>query len=170
MHALRTALSGALLFGVFAHDAHATSGDGAGFGPVVGITWNGSLSLGWEASGSYAGPILRLVMGGSYQVRRADSDPIYFHYIAWEPWLFAGGTLGAAVTDEPDVQVLYGLWEGYAQDLGDPLFDDELDYVDDNTRNHWVLSLSVGWRGVGKTQQFYFTPKVWRIRGWDFFT
>jgi hypothetical protein len=170
MHALRSAVSGALLLAVFAHDAHAASGNGAGLGPVVGITWNGSLSLGWEVSGSYGVPILRLALGGSYQLHRADGDPSYFHYLAWEPWIFAGGTLGVAATDGPDAQVVYGLWGGYAEDLGDAFFDGELDYLNDETQNHWILSLSIGWRGIGKTQQFYFTPKVWRMRGWDFFT
>jgi hypothetical protein len=151
-------------------DASAGSGDGAGIGPVIGITWNGSLSLGWEIGGGFGVPILRLSMGGSYQAYRAGDDPAYFHYVAWEPWLYVGGTVGLALTDEPPVRVLYGLWEGIAQDLGDPLLQEDYDFLDDDTRLHWLLTLSIGWRGTGGTQQFYFTPKIWRIQGWDFFT
>jgi hypothetical protein len=65
--------------------------------------------------------------------------------------------------------VLYGMWEGYAVDAGEPLLEGSMLYLDDNTRFRWVLSLSVGWRGMGDTQQFYVSPKVWRIKGWDFF-
>jgi hypothetical protein len=163
--------SAALALWLFTPDALAESGQGAGLGPVIGVTWNGSLSLGWELGGSFAGAtVLRLSMGGSYQLHRGQNDPGYFHYLAWEPWVYVGGTVGLALTDEREVRMIYGLWEGWAQDLGDPLFDASYDFLDDDTRQHWVFSLSLGWRGMGKTQQFYLTPKVWRIQGWDFFT
>lgn len=153
-----------------AEDAGAASGDGVGLGPVVGITWRGSVSLGWELSGSYRSPLLRLATGGSYQPWRAEGDPKSVHYLAWEPWLFAGATVGLAVTDELEGRFLYGLWAAYAQDLGDPLFDSELDFVDDDVGYQWVLSLSIGWRGIGGTQQFYLAPKLYRYQGFDFFT
>jgi hypothetical protein len=163
--------SAGLALSLLAADARAESGQGAGLGPVIGVTWKGSLSLGWELGGSLGGaPVLRLSMGGSYQLFRDEGDPQYFHYLAWEPWIYVGGTVGLVLTDEPRAQFLYGLWEGWAQDLGDPLFDANYDFLDDDTSLHWVLTLSVGWRGSGRTQQFYLTPKVWRIQGWDFFT
>jgi hypothetical protein len=179
MHARRrllvpSALSSAALFTLLVLalplDARADSGDGVGFGPVLGITTNGSLSLGWELSGSYRLPLVRLALGGSYQLEREGDDPRYFHYAAWEPWVYVGGTLGAALTDGGEGRVVYGLWEAYAQDLGDPLFDANYNYLDDDEGPHWILSLSIGWRGIGGTQQFYFTPKIWRFQGWDFFS
>lgn len=153
-----------------ATQARAESGDGAGFGPVLGVTTDGSVSLGWELSGSYRVPIFRLSAGGSYQLQRAGDDPPYFHYLAWEPWIYVGGTLGVAVPDSPKARIMYGLWEGWANDLHGSLFDDNMDFLDDDTRFHWVFSLSVGWRGMSGTQQFYLTPKIWRLQGWDFFT
>lgn len=153
-----------------AREARADSGDGAGFGPVLGITTGGSVSLGWELSGSFVAPLVRFAAGGSYHLQRAADDPRYFHYVAWEPWVYVGGTLGVAGTDGPEAKLMYGLWEGWAQDLGSPLLDGSYDFVDDDTRYHWVLSLSIGWRGIGGTQQFYLTPKIWTIKGWDFFT
>lgn len=137
---------------------------------MLGITTDGSVSLGRELAGGGA-PILRFAVGGSYQVQRAGDDPGYFHYLAFEPWLVAGVTLGGAVTDAGDAKFMYGIWEGWANDLGDSLLDGSHSFIDDDTRFHWVFSLSVGWRGVGAgTHQFYITPKVWRIKGWDFFT
>ncbi|MEY4544483.1 MAG: hypothetical protein RL685_678 [Pseudomonadota bacterium] len=156
---------------LLATPARAASGEGAGFGPVIGLTWNGSVSVGWEASASLGIPLARFAAGGSYQLRSSSSkDARYFHYLAWEPWLFVGATVGLALTDEPQAKVLYGAWAGWAQDAGDALFDGNSDFLDDDTRFHWVFSLSVGWRGFGSTQQFYLTPKLWRIQGWDFFT
>ncbi len=151
--------------------ARAESGDGVGFGPVLGITTSGSVSLGWELSGSYyATPLLRVALGGSYHLQRKGDDPQYFHYLALEPWIYVGATLGVAGTSESDTRLLYGLWEGWAQDLDAPLLSNSFEFVDDDTRFHWVFSLTIGWRGIGRTQQFYITPKIWRIKGWDFFT
>jgi hypothetical protein len=154
-----------------AAEARAESGDGAGFGPVLGVTTSGSVSLGWELSGSFVAPLVRVAAGGSYHLNRAADDPRYFHYVAWEPWIYAGATLGLAVTDAPQPRALYGLWLGWAQDLASPIpLVGGFEFVDDDTRYHWVLSLCIGWRGIGGTQQFYATPKIWSIKGWDFFT
>lgn len=166
----RTACLAVLPLLLVAGQARAESGQGAGFGPVLGFTTSGSVSLGWELSGSFVAPLVRAAAGGSYHLTRHDEDPSYFHYVAWEPWFFAGATLGLAVTDEPQARPLYGLWAGWAQDLSSPLLDGSYDFFDDDTRYHWVLSLTVGWRGIGRTQQFYVTPKIWSLKGWDFFT
>ncbi len=134
-----------------------------GVGPVIGFTWHDSFSLGWEVAGSKGpGPFARFSGGGSYHLSRHEDDPAYFHYVAWEPWLYVGGTLGTTVTSQGDVRVLYGLWEGVALSMSESLYDaDTL---------QWAVSLTIGWRGAGSTHQFYLTPKVWRIQGWDFFT
>ena len=155
---------------MLARDAHAESGNGVGLGPVFDVGLDGSVSLGWEVGGTYRLPFFRLSLGGSYRVLGESSEPSYFHYLAWEPWVYVGGTLGVAATpgDRP-ARFLYGIWEGYAQDLGDPFLDSDLDYIDDE-RLHWILSVSIGWRGVGKAQHFYVSPKIWRLQGWDFFT
>ena len=152
-------------------EARAESGEGVGAGPVLGVTLNGSFSVGWELGGSFrAAPLSRGALGGSYQLSLAEGDPQYFHYLAWEPWLFVGATLGAALTSERDVRVVYGLWEGLAETLDTSPFDLDSGYLDDDSRFQWLLSLSIGWRGIGRTQQFYLTPKVWYFQGWDLFT
>ena len=165
------AVSGALLLAVSAHDAHAASGNGV---------------RAWPRRWHYLERLTVSRVGGQRQLpgsdsalrpgrqlpgpaRRRRSELLSLSCLGALDH-FAGATLGAAETDEPDTQILYGLWGGFAEDLGDAFFDDELDYLNDSTRDHWILSLSIGWRGIGKTQQFYLTPKVWRMRGWDFFT
>src|SRR5215510_8579899 len=100
--ACRAAPLVALLLVLLPARAHAESGQGAGFGPVLGVTLNGSVSLGWELAGSFGVPLLRLSTGGSYQIVSGGDDAPYFHYLAWEPWLYVGGTLGVAVTDVPE--------------------------------------------------------------------
>lgn len=167
---VRTTAFLGLVFVGLAREAQAGSGDGVGLGPVFGITTEGSLSLGWELGGSYRGPLAHASLGGSYQLKREGNDPAYYHYLVLEPWFVVGGTIGAGLTDTREVRFVYGLWEGYTADLDDPLLTGGVKYVDDDTRFHWVFSLSIGWRGAGDTQLFYVTPKVWRLKGWDFFT
>lgn len=165
MHVLRRlGLLGLFLAVVaFASGARAESGDGVGVGPVIGITWHDSVSLGWELAGARGpGPFARFSVGGSYHLSAHADDPAYFHYVAWEPWAYIGGTLGASLTDQRDVRVVYGLWEGLGKSVHGTIYDDDT--------LHWAVSLSIGWRGIGSTHQFYLTPKLWRIQGWDFFT
>src|SRR5690606_2313409 len=82
----RLTLCLAALLSFSAAEARAESGDGAGLGPVLGITTDGSVSLGWELSGTYRGPLLRGALGGSYHLQRSPEQPRYFHYVAVEPW------------------------------------------------------------------------------------
>ncbi|HEU4580997.1 MAG TPA: hypothetical protein VFS67_22215 [Polyangiaceae bacterium] len=141
-------------------------GQGVGFGPLLSFSADDSIYVGWELAG--AGNILfRGSLGGAYRVVQQHSDdPAFFHYVAWEPWGYVGGTLGLALTD-PQPRVMYGLWEGLGQSLsgvsnsvGGGLFD--------STELQWVFSIAIGWRGVGSTQTFYLTPKLWRMHGWQF--
>jgi hypothetical protein len=150
--------------------ACAAAGDGVGFGPVLAFTWPDGASLGWELSGVRGVNILEhFTLGGSYRLiprsKGLDSspqtDPAYFHYLAWEPWILVGATLGAALTDQFQPRVAYGIWEGLPISLDGQLFDDD--------SLQWVFSIAIGWRGIGGTQQFYVAPKIWRMRGFDFF-
>ena len=143
--------------------AAAKQGDGVGVGPVLAFTWRDATALGWELAGtSGPSPFAHLTLGGSYRISPHPTDPSYFHYVAWEPWGYVGGTLGAALTDQFQPRVMYGLWEGLPMGLDGRLFDD--------SSLQWVFSIAIGWRGVGRMQQFYITPKLWRLRGLDFFT
>ncbi|HWO11605.1 MAG TPA: hypothetical protein VNN80_19055 [Polyangiaceae bacterium] len=142
--------------------AAAASGDGVGVGPVFAITLRGSAALGWEVALSKSGPWLKLNLGGSYHVIREEGDPAFVHYAAWEPWIYGGATLGVAVPDSGAPRFMYGLWEAYADGLDDSLYS--------GSPLIWAASVAVGWRGFGSVQQFYVAPKLWYIRGFDFFS
>jgi hypothetical protein len=139
-------------------------GQGIGFGPVLAFSADDSIYVGWEL-GATRNILLRGSLGGGYSIVRHADDPALVHYIAWEPWGYVGGTLGLAVTD-PSPRVMYGLWEALGQSLsrndsiGGGLFD--------STELQWVFSIAIGWRGLGGTQTFYITPKLWRMHGWQF--
>jgi hypothetical protein len=151
-------------------DARAAERYGVGGGPVFAFSWHGGTYLGWELAGVRGADVFaHLTLGGSYRVWQSPEalessprrDPTYFHYVAWEPWVYLGATLGAAVTDQLQPRVVYGLWEGLPLSIdGDFLGSDEL---------QWVFSFAFGWRGIGGTHQFYLTPKLWRMHGVDLF-
>ena len=124
-----------------------------------------SIYVGWELAATRH-IFLRGSIGGAYGIVRRADDPALFHYAAWEPWGYLGGTLGLAVTDtEP--RVMYGLWEALGQSLSGQ--DDSLGGgLFDSSELQWVFSIAIGWRGVGSTQSFYLTPKLWRMHGWQF--
>jgi hypothetical protein len=143
--------------------ARAHGGDGEGIGPVFGYSGERSWSFGWEASVTRGGPFAKLSLGGIYHVAPNRADPFTIHYLVLEPWFVVGGTLGLAVADGPQVaRLAYGLWEGLPIELnnGDSPFGD-------STR-HWMLTFTIGWRGFGRTQQIFFTPKLWSFAslGW----
>jgi hypothetical protein len=154
-----------LLCSLPARSARASDdGQGIGFGPVLTFSADDSIYVGWEL-GATRDIFVRGSLGGAYSAVRHADDPALFHYVAWEPWGYVGGTLGLAVTDRQP-RVMYGLWEALGQSLsgnaslGGGLFD--------STELQWVLSIAIGWRGVGGTQSFYITPKLWRMHGWEF--
>lgn len=140
--------------------ARAESGDGIGIGPVIAITPRDSVSIGWELGVARPAPFARFSLGGSYHLRPHPKDPPFLHYVAWEPWAYVGGTLGAALTSAGQVRAVLGVWEGFAES-----FDGDL-YGSDG--ENWVLSLSLGWCAVGSTHQLYSSLKLWRMDGWDF--
>jgi hypothetical protein len=151
--------------------ARADSGDGVGIGPLFAFSVNAedSVAIGWEAAASVQGPFSKATLGGSYYLssrKGGAGDMPGFHYLAWEPWYIVGATLGVAATNRGDVLPYYGLWDGLLGSVSG----DNLTSLYDDEGLHWAVSLTAGWRGVGSRQEFYFTPKVWRIRGWDFFT
>ena len=141
--------------------AKADLGDGEGFGPVVGYS-EGSWSFGWEAAISRVSPLVKASVGGVYHVNRRDSAPLTVHYLAYEPWLLLGGTVGVAFADGPHLlRPALGVWQGFPITLtGKDLFSAG------PVERRWVLTLSIGWRWFGwSLSQFYFTPKLWRYSG-----
>jgi hypothetical protein len=158
--AVLTALAGS------APVARADGGEGFGFGLVIGYSDNRSWSVGWEAGANTGGPLLKLSLGGSYRVDGESRDPLAIHYVAFEPWLIVGGTVGVAVTNEPEVRVAYGLWEGFAIPLEGDLWGGTAG--DDEHPQSLLFTFAFGWRGFGATQQFYFTPKLWRFSTLEF--
>lgn len=142
--------------------AYADDGDGYGAGPVIGITGDGTLSLGWEASMTFGGfPIAKASAGGSYQVGPAAEEPYTFHYAVIEPWLFVGGTVGVAVADGANaVRGTFGIWEGFPIPLQD---DQPVADAIGISEPAWMLTFAFGMRWFGSTSQLYLTPKLWRF-------
>jgi hypothetical protein len=147
--------------------AHATPGDGFGAGPVFGIAKDGTFSLGWEVSATTFLPLLKASLGGNYALNATAAQPVAIHYLAFEPWLVIGGTLGAAIADTGEVDFMHGIWEGAPIALNETL-------VPDRGTVHpkwaWLLTLTVGCRIFGSgSPQFYFAPKLWRydVYEWD---
>ncbi|MEY2937227.1 MAG: hypothetical protein RL033_7976 [Pseudomonadota bacterium] len=147
------------LLGAACCTSDARAEPGWGFGPVLAITASDSPSLGWELTALGDHPLwARWAVGGNYSWAVQGDDPAYLHYLVWEPWLYAGGTLGVALTDRFQPRVAYGAWEGVGVSLDGDLFESD--------ERQWVVSLAIGWRAVGGTHQFYLTPKLWRMNGW----
>lgn len=129
--------------------ALADDGGGLGAGPV--IAFGRRVALGWEAGATTSLPLLKVSVGGSYALSSRRGVPNSWGYIAYEPWLVVGGTVGLAVSDGlRTTKPLYGVWEGLPFILGDK-----------SSGHNWVLTLTAGWRVLGGEHQFYFTPKVW---------
>jgi hypothetical protein len=138
-------------------DAHADEGDGIGAGPVLAIKFHGGAALGWEVSGTYRAPFLKLSLGGEYPLE-GTKDAKFHHYLAYEPWFLVGGTIGFAVNDSDKAQVMYGAWEGLPTDF---------DQVEKSPGPQWMGTITVGWRAFGaKEHSIYFTPKLWWYHGY----
>ena len=86
--------------------AHAQT---VGAGPMIGWVEDEGLSIGLEIRGA-AGPLVHASLGGSYRLE-ARGGTRAVHYVAWEPWLVGGGTLGAALDDDGRASVAIGAWE-----------------------------------------------------------
>jgi hypothetical protein len=164
----RVGLALSLSVSLSSANASAAEGDGVGFGAVFAFTWPDGAALGWELSGARGANILEhFTLGGSYRLPPLSKNfgsapptaPAYFHYLAWEPWVLVGATLGAALTDRFQPRVMYGIWEGVPVSIDGDLFQDD--------GLQWVFSIAIGWRGIGGTQQFYVAPKIWRMHGID---
>ncbi len=156
-----------VLSAVCPQTANASAGDGLGAGPVLGFSGGGRWSLGWEVSGTVLAPLLKASIGGTYALAPRSPDPTTIHYVAYEPWLFVGATVGAAVVDGPEFRLAYGVWEGLPLSLGGDLFDAIDGKV--NADQAWLLTLTLGVRGFGSTAELYFTPKLWYFETYRFF-
>jgi len=144
-------------------------------GPVVGWVSGRGWSAGWEAGG---GP-MNTSSGGGDPVLSTASLLTRFNggmswrpplagggtrervtYLAWEPWLALGGTLGVRTSSTEGVHSLLGLWEGVPFVLGAfkrsaPLY---------RCSPCTTFSLALGWRFDG-AGEIYVTPKVGLLNG-----
>lgn len=96
-----------------------------GAGPVIGLTTRPSLVLGWEAGGGIYQTV-RANIGGSYRLQRSiqrssesmpselDSKKQHMspsntivHYLAYEPGLIGGGTLGVSYGNQEGFDRMY---------------------------------------------------------------
>jgi hypothetical protein len=146
-----------------------------GVGPVVGITPGRGFVLGWEAGGGADG-LLRANIGGSYRyvrpkIQTTTSD--YFsdgrsknlrlelvHYLAYEPGLIGGGTLGIAYSDWEGFAGSYGLWCGMPAPLSDPVLEYQKNPFS-GQEGKWtpMIAFTVGWRYLAGEHEVYFAPK-----------
>jgi hypothetical protein len=143
---LTTSTSDAIV--LFAAGSRADNWDGWGTGPVVGYALGRGFSLGWELSGGTRHPAVRGATGVFY---RPDGETAreLGAYVAYEPWLAFGGTLGLALSNEGGMG-MYGAWEGLGFPRG---------YRYEQDHPQQLVTLTVGWRVIGTTHEFYFTPK-----------
>jgi hypothetical protein len=140
----------------FASQANAAPGDGYGAGPVFALAKDGTFSLGWEAAATTQLPLLKASVGGTYALNADSQRPTVIHYIAFEPWLLIGGSIGAALIDVSRVGLMYGVWEGAPIALKGALVPDR---DPPHPKSTWLLTLTVGCRVFGGgSAQFYFAP------------
>jgi hypothetical protein len=150
--------------------------------PVVGISARGRAVLGWEAGGGTDG-VCRANIGGSYRsVKPAQrllpstpskvqskggtriSDYEYVHYLAYEPGLLGGATLGIAHGNLIGIKESHGLWIG----AGSAMMYRETDGsysknpFDHGQEGHWKtnFTFTIGWRRLTGEHEFYFAPKI----------
>lgn len=164
---MKLALAALTLLCFQSSHAHAAAGDGLGAGLVFGLDKAGTFSLGWEAGAMATQPVLKASVGGSYALNAGPGQPGAIHYVAFEPWLLLGGTLGAALEGIQRVDFMYGVWEGAPITLKGKLLPDRGTV---HPRFAWLLTLTVGCRIFGaRPAQFYFAPKLWRyeVHTWD---
>ena len=130
-------------------------------GPVVGYVSGRGLSAGWEVGG---GPTLlaRFSVGMSWRPgssKMLGSERL--SYVAWEPWLLAGGTLGVAHSSATaDVNTMGGVWEGAPWIFGAPT----RSILSKQCSPCYTISLAIGWRWSG-TGEFYLAPKLGILNG-----
>ena len=128
---------------------------GAGGGPVFAWGEHGFTS-GWELSATFATPLLHMSLGGDYL--RGDSGLESAHYLALEPGLFLGGSLGAAVSGA-GVTPYLGAWAGFALPP-DELRSEPIGDGDYSRLSGVLISLAIGLRWFDRDVQFYLTPKI----------
>jgi hypothetical protein len=140
--------------------AYGDEGNGWGVGPVIAFGDHGGVSLGFEGGINQLLTLVKLSLGGCYRLSGSETDPRAIHYLAYEPWVAVGGTLGIAVADA-EVRGMYGMWEGFPL----PILPDE---VSGYSHQAWIITLAFGYRMFGSSGQFYVTPKLWRFKTFDF--
>lgn len=139
-------------------DLVSISDAGIGAGPVLELGFDGTWSAGWELA--FRTPTLvALAMGGSYSLHGEAGPGRSVHYLAFEPWLLVGGTVGLALSHDAKLRPMWGVWEGAAVGA-----DGDTDPYSFPKRGEWVFSLAVGLRGFGRDLRAYVTPKAFWMR------
>jgi len=148
-------------------------------GPVIGYVQGRGFSAGWEAGG---GPMrasaknssapevptqdlfLRASGGMSWRPGPAGSAEYdRITYLAWEPWLVVGGTMGLYHSSASTrFDFLPGAWEAAPWVIGAPRRNLSTDFR--YCSPCYTVSLALGWRWSGASE-FYLTPKLGILNG-----
>ena len=132
----------------------------AAVGPQVGYTFDRGVSYGWEGGGGLAylrgnvGQVIRPIES------KADAEPDtteWVSYVAAEPWIYLGATLGAAYSDEAGLGLAAGLWEGFAIPISRS---GTADFQCGGDPCRPVASIAGGLRYINGEWELYVTPKV----------
>lgn len=152
----------ALLAGAVLGNARPTHAQAVGGGPTLGYTIDSGFTLGWEVAGTpgLLYPFLmHVVAGGSYRLTPGDGATFH-HYVAWEPWLGLGATLGVAVDDRWSAAFAGGVWEAVPIFVRDIREQEAYEAVP-----AWMITMAIGVRSLGDGLEIYAAPKLqWVMR------
>ena len=124
----------------------------AGLGPTVGYRFDDDARIGWEASGGFA--IARASVGQAFSY---GEQPHTDFYLAAEPGILLGLTLGADHASDDDWGFMPGAWIGVpVYPLGDS--DPSYDVLDMQP----IGSVAFGYR-YAHGHEIYFAPKLYLI-------
>lgn len=135
------------------HDAHVFL-DGPGHGPAkvsIGEAVKDAPPAGDATASGALAPAPELVPPEGAP-RSAQDEMESVHYVALEPWLFVGGTLGASFSEQRGVDPMVGFWEGAPIPIAGK--------CGSGDRVKPIVSIAVGGRWLGGTHEVYLTPKV----------
>ena len=131
----------------------------AGLGPTVGYRFDDDARIGWEASGGFA--IARASVGQAFSYgEQADTD----FYVAAEPGVLLGATLGADYASGEDWGFMPGGW------IGVPVYprpDQPTDRAYDIFGMQPMGTLAIGYR-YAHGHELYLAPKFFLLQRLDF--
>jgi len=116
-----------------------------------------TVSSGGDPSPSGLSLLAHFNVGMSWRPGALGTDPSErVTYLAWEPWLLVGGTLGLAHSSaDGKLRPLLGVWEAIPYVIGAPVRANPLR----SCSPCYTVSLAFGWRWEGKGE-LYLAPKI----------